>query len=238
MLRGHLANPWDLRAFEDMGDEWRVSVPVMRSGAYDPSSLRLDMPRALALSDLAPRRLRERAAPLRAQPLPRLCEGLSPGADVVHALELAFWFTAQAGRLKDRLGFRLVVTVWETIPFLEAYRHPLANRLRRDVLASADLYLAATERAREGLLLEGVSDERVTLCPPGIDVDAFAAARGARPEEHVVVSPGRLVWTKGHQDVLRAVAALRRGLVRAPARASGPHRRGGPTGGAASGTRG
>jgi len=29
----------------------------------------------------------------------------------------------------------------------------------------------------------------------------------------VVLSPGRLVWEKGHQDVLRAVAALRDGLI-------------------------
>jgi glycosyltransferase involved in cell wall biosynthesis len=32
----------------------------------------------------------------------------------------------------------------------------------------------------------------------------------------VVLSVGRLVWEKGHQDVLRALAALRRGLVAAP----------------------
>jgi glycosyltransferase involved in cell wall biosynthesis len=32
------------------------------------------------------------------------------------------------------------------------------------------------------------------------------------------VSPGRLVWEKGHQDVLRAVAALHRGLVETQAR--------------------
>jgi glycosyltransferase involved in cell wall biosynthesis len=28
-----------------------------------------------------------------------------------------------------------------------------------------------------------------------------------------VLSPGRLVWEKGHQDVIRAIAALRRGMV-------------------------
>ena len=32
----------------------------------------------------------------------------------------------------------------------------------------------------------------------------------------MVLSAGRLVWEKGHQDVLRAVAALRRGVVAAP----------------------
>jgi glycosyltransferase involved in cell wall biosynthesis len=37
-------------------------------------------------------------------------------------------------------------------------------------------------------------------------------ATATAPREHTIVSPGRLVWEKGHQDVLRAVAALHRGL--------------------------
>jgi glycosyltransferase involved in cell wall biosynthesis len=85
------------------------------------------------------------------------------------------------------------------------------------VLAATDLFLAATERARDGLLLEGVPAGRIEVCPPGIDVHRFARAPGEAPDEHVVLSPGRLVWEKGHQDVMRAVAALRRGLVDAPA---------------------
>src|SRR6266540_3161244 len=31
-----------------------------------------------------------------------------------------------------------------------------------------------------------------------------------------IPSPGRLVWEKGHQDVMRAIAALRRGIVSSP----------------------
>jgi glycosyltransferase involved in cell wall biosynthesis len=32
----------------------------------------------------------------------------------------------------------------------------------------------------------------------------------------VIVSPGRLVWEKGHQDVMRAIAVLRQGVVPLP----------------------
>jgi glycosyltransferase involved in cell wall biosynthesis len=109
--------------------------------------------------------------------------------------------------------------VWETIPLLEAYRNREARQNRRLVLAETDLFLAATERAREGLLIEGVADERIVVVPPGIDVERFRGAGppGAAPAEHVLISPGRLVWEKGHQDVMRAVAALHRGLVPNPA---------------------
>ena len=37
-----------------------------------------------------------------------------------------------------------------------------------------------------------------------------------RADEHTIVSPGRLVWEKGHQDVLRALAPLHRGIVPLP----------------------
>ena len=50
------------------------------------------------------------------------------GAAIVHSAEIATWFSAQAAGLKARLGFRLVLTVWETIPWLAHV--PLAARAR------------------------------------------------------------------------------------------------------------
>src|SRR5690606_17074094 len=65
-------------------------------------------------------------------------------------------------------------------------------------------------RARQALLLEGVADERIRVCPPGVDLARFGAPGARAATEHVVLSPGRLVWEKGHQDVLRAAALLAR----------------------------
>jgi glycosyltransferase involved in cell wall biosynthesis len=107
-----------------------------------------------------------------------------------------------------------VLTVWETIAWRDAYRWPRERGYRRAVLPHVDLCLAATERARDALLLEGVAPERVEVSPPGIDLERFASAeRGAGG---YVLSAGRLVWEKGHQDVLRAFAALRQGIGVAP----------------------
>jgi glycosyltransferase involved in cell wall biosynthesis len=130
------------------------------------------------------------------------------GADVVHSAELGVWFAAQPAALKKRLGFRLVLTVWETIPFLDAFRGFRGRPQRQLALERADLFLAATERARRCLLLEGAADERIVVSPPGIDVGRFRSGAAATGETHLVVSPGRLVWEKGHYDVLRALAAL------------------------------
>jgi glycosyltransferase involved in cell wall biosynthesis len=120
----------------------------------------------------------------------------------------------QAAKLKEKLGFKFVLNAWETLPFLDAYRNVRTRPYRRTVLDAVDLFLPATERARAALLLEGAPAERIRVAPPGIDLDRFRGAAAAeRPREHLIVSPGRLVWEKGHQDVLRAVAALRRGVV-------------------------
>jgi glycosyltransferase involved in cell wall biosynthesis len=110
-----------------------------------------------------------------------------------------------------------VLTVWETLPLLSTFRNRWARVDRERVLEAGDVFLAATERAREALLLEGVDADRIEVSHPGVDLDRFGAVPASDPpDEHVLISPGRLVWEKGHQDVLRAVAALRRGVVAAP----------------------
>lgn len=218
VLRGHLANPWDLRPWQDIAHSFDVTCLVARSNLYDLSGLALPQCRVRMVSDiLPPGRLRNFAArtPVnRYLPLARHLDG----AGIVHSVELSPWFSFQAAELKARLGFKLVLTVWETIPFLETYRDPLTRRHRRAVMAATDLFLAATERARQGLLLEGVPSSKIEVSPPGIDLDAFVTDRAHAPalHEHVILSPGRLVWEKGHQDVLRALAALRLGIVDAP----------------------
>jgi glycosyltransferase involved in cell wall biosynthesis len=130
------------------------------------------------------------------------------GADIVHSAELGVWFSGQPAKLKERFGFKLVLTVWETIPFGDTFRAFRGRAYRRDALAHADLFLAATERARRCLLLEGAAAERIEVSPPGVDVERFRNASAPPQTDHLIVSPGRLVWEKGHYDVLRALAGL------------------------------
>jgi glycosyltransferase involved in cell wall biosynthesis len=136
---------------------------------------------------------------------------LLAGAEIVHSAELGTWFSAQPARLRERLGFKLVLTVWETIPWRDAYRWPRERGYRRAVLPRADVCLAATERARDALLLEGAPAERIEVSPPGIDLERFGRCRGGRAGGPFL-SAGRFVWEKGHQDFLRALAALRQGI--------------------------
>jgi glycosyltransferase involved in cell wall biosynthesis len=216
ILRGHQVNPWELRPWEELSDIYEIRY--LRSGAnwFDDSQLQLQADPV--------RTLREHLPPGRAGDwLVRIpgdryigLEPLLRGAAIVHSQELSYWYSAQAARLRARLGFKLVLTVWETIPFLHTYRNLRTRRYRSLVLREADLFLATTERARAALLLEGAPAERIRVAPPGIDLERFRSGRLGEADRHVILSPGRLVWEKGHQDVLRAIAALRSGLVALP----------------------
>jgi glycosyltransferase involved in cell wall biosynthesis len=218
VVRGHLVNPWELRPWALLPDRFDVAALVTGSNVFDTSDVPLPKINVRARRDLLPRgRLGDVAMGLVGDRYRDADDDLAR-TDIVHAAELSFWFAGEAARLKSRHRYKLVLTVWETIPFLATFRNRFARRYRAQTLAETDLFLPATERARQALLLEGVEPERIEVCPPGIDLERFSrAASPASPyDEHLVISPGRFVWEKGHQDVLRALAAIHRGLIKAP----------------------
>jgi glycosyltransferase involved in cell wall biosynthesis len=214
VLRGTAANPWELGPWERLHEEGSADVRLVvpPDNLYATSTLRLPTATVRTVGALLPPgppgRLLLKAVGQRHL---RLAPALQD-AQIVHAAELGYWFSWQAARLKERLGYRLALTVWETLPFVDAYRNVRTRRYRRRVLDATDLFLPATERAAEALALEGVAEERIRVCPPGIEFERFAVAADDRPGDgqHVLLSLGRLVWEKGHQDLLRALALLAR----------------------------
>jgi glycosyltransferase involved in cell wall biosynthesis len=208
VLRGHNANPWELRPWELLRDDFDVSVLVTGSNRYDLEDLDLPVVRVRALRDRLPAgRIGELGSRIPGDRYLDLERHLA-GADVVHSAELGVWFSGQPAALKEELGFKLVLTAWETIPFRDTFRAFRGRAYRRQALAQADLFLAATERARECLLLEGADAERIEVSYPGVDVERFRGAQAGPRDEPLIVSPGRLVWEKGHYDVIRALAKL------------------------------
>ena len=227
LLRGHSANPWDLRPWELLRDRFDIRVLATGSNAFDLSGLGLPVERVRAVRDLLPRGRAGDLATLAAGDRYLGLEEHVRGADIVHAAEIGVPYSHAPALLRERLGFRLVLTVWETIPFGAAYRWRRGRRYREETLPRVDLFLAATERARRALCSRARPPSASSW--PRRASTSSASARPTRRAEHVVLSPARLVWEKGHQDVLRAVAAIRRGLV-ARERAARARRRRGPRG--------
>ena len=206
IVRGHLVTPWELRPWIQLPGPYEVRCLLTGSNQFSaPEGLRYinvgsrrdRLPPGIA-GELAVAAIGDRY---------RNAEEAFAWAEIVHAEELSFWFSADAARARRKHNFRLVQTVWETLPMLSAFRNRQARRNRELVLAETDLFLPATERAALALRLEGVDAGRIRVCAPGIDIARFApTADIPTPPEHTLISPGRLVWEKGHQDVLRALA--------------------------------
>jgi glycosyltransferase involved in cell wall biosynthesis len=216
LARGHQTSPFGLRAWEELPERFEVSALVTGSTRYDLTSARIPMVPIRALRDAAPSGPGGDLIAIAAGDRYFKLDEHLVAADIVHAEDLSLWPAAQVARLKQRYGYRMALTVWETIPLLSAFRSPHARRFREQVLEAVDVYFASTERARATLLLEGVPADRIVMTQPGVDTEKFASARHAdAPEERILISPGRLEWEKGHHDVLRALAAIRRELVTA-----------------------
>ena len=219
VVRGHQATAWELRQWEHLPERFRARYLRTAQNGWDTGELSVDAVTVTTRRDRLPRGLPGDVAALLVGDRYTGAEAAYAGADIVHAEELGYWFAADAARAKARHGFKLVLTVWETLPLGETYRRKGTQRFRADVLAATDLFLAATERAKIGLLLEGVSEERIVVAAPGIDTTRFSARAPEAPaggSPHVILSPGRLEWEKGHHDMIRAIALLHRGIVPLP----------------------
>ena len=210
LVRGHQANSWHLRPWSHLSDRFDVVLLQTKGNWFDTDAADLSPLPVRTLRDYLPRgRVGELAVRVPGDRYLGLRDRLA-GADIVHPQDLVFWYSAQAAELKPELGYKLVLTVWETLPFLDAYRNFRTRPYRRPILEQTDLFLCTTERAKTTLLLEGAAEERIVVSPPGVDLDLFRAPALGKPGHHLIVSAGRLVWEKGHQELLRALALIDR----------------------------
>jgi glycosyltransferase involved in cell wall biosynthesis len=149
-------------------------------------------------------------------------EGRLKGFSIVHSSETATAFSWQVARARQRLGFRLVITSTENIPFA-GWEEPERFRRKRLVLENTDYFLALTSHARDALLSDGVSEARIQVVPFGLDLDRFKPGKpdsalrersGIKSGEFVIVFIGRLVWEKGVYDLLNAVERINKSGLR------------------------
>jgi len=140
--------------------------------------------------------------------------------DIAHVAETSNGYSYQAIKAKERYGIKVVVTVWENIPFKPSA--PLQgfldnNRLRNEVRENADVFIAVTNRAKEALILEGVQKEKIHVIPVGVDLNRFKPRErdrtllnnlGLNKNDFVVLFVGRLIRRKGIYDLIYAAKMI------------------------------
>ena len=130
------------------------------------------------------------------------------GAMIVHTVELTSGVSLQVARRKQHYGYKHVVTVWENIA-RRMGNNPIAERAKRAVMKSADQYVAVSERARTALLLEGVSEERITVIGPGIALPESVERPPSDPKRFRMLFVGKKARSKGVEDLLYALWLLK-----------------------------
>lgn len=135
--------------------------------------------------------------------------------DIVHSAETSYYCSYQAARSKKKHQFKLVLTVWENIPFL--YDSPSVRRNKSEVMEATDLFLAVSERARNVLLLEGMPEERIKVQFPGIDLDHFKPGKkdenllkqfGCSTDDRIILYVANLYREKGIFDLIFAFKSV------------------------------
>ena len=132
--------------------------------------------------------------------------------DVINVPDPTYRFAWQLARALRR-DQKLVVTRWEVIP--NRYDLPFGGRARSArVLERADGIVCTSEAACQSLTLLEPAARRVAVIYPGVTVGSSPSPEGRGGQgvrtEPVIVTVARLQWQKGLDDLIAALALLRR----------------------------
>ncbi|HLE31721.1 MAG TPA: glycosyltransferase family 4 protein [Bacteroidota bacterium] len=213
LVRGPNLNNWEMQNFNPLRDEFELVGFTSYGHNFRVSEIPFEVKKLLSVGQtLRARALRSIMSAFVGDyhDLVGLGRALKD-FDVVHSAETAYYCTYQAAQVRANERWKLVVTVWENIPFL--YHAPRMLRNKRKIFSNADLFLATSNRAREVLILEGAPEEKVHVQFPGVDTNHFAPRKrqtdllggfGCQPDDTIVLFVGNLSKQKGVFDLLYA----------------------------------
>jgi len=213
LVRGPNLNSWELQNFLPLRKTYDIVGFTSYLHNFDLNEIPLEIRKLISWGQLAwvrPARALVQTVLGDYHDLAGLRRHLA-GFAIVHTAETGYYSTYQAARLKAQLGFKLVVTVWENIPFLR--NSGQARKHKERVFRETDLFLAISRKAREVLILEGAPAEKVVVWMPGIDTHHFRPMPkdhsllrqfGCEPDDQIILYVAHLYRQKGIFDLLYA----------------------------------
>ncbi len=217
IIRGPNLNSWEMQNYVHLMDQFDIVGFTSYGHNFDVSSIPFEVKRLISIGQLLKARFLRK-------PMNHLIgdyhdlQGLEhslKGFDIVHSVETSYYCSYQAARAKKRYGFKLVLTVWENIPFLFHLAATKKNKLF--IAKQTDLFLPVSNRAKEVLSLEGMPEEKIIVQMPGIDIQHFRPMEkdkellkkfGCDEDDFIILFVANLYREKGIYDLIYAFRQL------------------------------
>lgn len=129
--------------------------------------------------------------------------------NVINISDLFYFYCWQSAILSAKLGKKLVVIVWETLPHHpSSYIPPYCFGVRK-VLRTTDLFIARSYKAKEYLVSIGADKEKIKVIYKGIDTSVFRPGERKKLNKKLrILYVGQLVESKGVLNLLEAFDKL------------------------------
>ena len=217
-------NRWALQRFEPLKTDIDITVFVGERNDYDAKSIDLNK-RQLTHAEEIILAMKE---PLTAykriikSPYKKMdfyyfsLKKYLKGMDMVYSCDISRSAYTLAS-LKDELGFKLILSWWENIPFRAVFDEKTAFH-KRLVMDKVDIFLPFTKMAKEVLKLEGVPEEKIEVIYPGVDMERFKPGKKSEyllaknnipKNSFVILYVGKIVSWKGVHNLVYAARILK-----------------------------
>lgn len=222
-------NSWALQRFEPLRNDIDITVFVGQRNDYDVKSIDLHKMQLTHAEEICFALRNPLAAYKRIirAPYKRMdfyyfsLQNHLKGINAVYSCDITRSAYTLA-HLKDRLGFKFILSWWENIPY-RAVLDEKTSFHKKTVMEKVDMFLPFTETAKKALQIEGVPDEKIEVIYPGVDLERFKP--GKKPEEllarnnipknfFVILYVGKLVSWKGVHNLVYAAKILKNKGVR------------------------
>jgi len=224
LIRGCFLNPWEMMRYEPLKEQFDITAMGTHRPLFDISGIGLDIKKFHWPGELFYVLSRSPAVLINKGLYKYLrynqwmlgLERALAGFDVIHSADTHHLFSLQAARAKKKSGAKLVLTVWENIPFLDE-KYGVPRHISREVINNTDVFLPVTDKSKEMLLIEGIPEEKIVVIPQPVDLQKFKpqlknknllAKLGCAKGQPVILFIGRLHKTKGVEFLLFALKRL------------------------------